>query len=157
MAIITTYQTRPVRFLKIVSYNGWRIKCYSISVKSEKISKLFFDKARQCLPLWLQNTSLSGLDNYKIATLILHEGRDGLYAIINWWVDENMLQQFVYFSNYDEPGCFKLLSDKGVFSCVWEMAVIWFERNAWVKNVLEDPGNPCAFSNYLGEYLNYDV
>ncbi|MFT3908292.1 MAG: hypothetical protein QM737_02615 [Ferruginibacter sp.] len=150
----TPYKTRPVRFIDILKHDGWQIKLYSISIKNDIVDLQTIEYAKLQLTTWLRNSSLYPLPNYKVATLILHEGKEGCFAIINWWIDENMLQQFVYLATNDQPTQFNLYSDKGIITCVWEMAVLWFERNAWVETVLMHPGNPDAINNYLGKHLN---
>jgi hypothetical protein len=150
------YKTRPVRFLEVAEVDGWKIKLYSISVKSVIVNAETIAFAKRQLPGWLKKASAYKLDTYKVATLILHEGKEGCFAIISWWTDENMLQLYVYLSSYNQPTDFKLYSDKGIVSCVWEMAVLWFERNAWVNHVLMKAGNP-DLEAYLNEQLNADV
>jgi hypothetical protein len=157
MEIKTKYRKRPVRFLGIIEQDNWRLKLYSISVKSETVNPATIEAAKQQIPGWLNNAEIHAFDNYQIGTLILHEGKEGCFAIINWWVNENMLQQFVYFATYGNLSEFRLYSDKGVFTCVWEMAVLWFERNAWVEHVLARQGHKDALTNYLNEHFNKDV
>ena len=87
---------------------------------------------------------------------MLHEGREGCFAIISWWIDENMLQQFVYLATNPEYRRFELFSHNGIFTCVWEMAVLWFERNAWVQHVMKAHNDPNAFQNYLAQHFGSD-
>lgn len=150
------YKKRPVRFLDILNCDGWKIKVYSISCFRELVSPGFLIYAKENLSSWLSNSTNYNLENYKIATLILHEGKEGCFAIINWWTNENMLQHHVYFSNYQLPYKFKIYSDKGIFACTWELAVIWFERNAWVENILKNSLQP-DFEKYLKQQMNDDV
>lgn len=150
------YRKRPVRFIEIYQYNDWQIKLYSISIQHEFVSSMNIELAKRCMPEWLKHTDNYPLNTYQIATLILHEGKEGCFAIISWWIDENMLQLHVYLSSYDQPSTFQLYSDKGMVSCVWEMAVLWFERNAWVEHVLSKPSSP-DFNSYLQQHMNEDV
>ncbi len=85
----------------------------------------------------------------------MHEGKEGVFAIINWWIDENMLQNFVYLKKYNEQE-FQLFSQDGICTCVWEMAVWWHERNAWVKHILCKHDRP-DFQDYLNDQLNTDI
>jgi hypothetical protein len=153
---LTAYKKRPIRFMEIIRHEDWQIKLYSVSEKNKLVSMQSVEYAKYYLTGWLSNSKYYPLTTYRIATLILHEGKEGCFAIINWWIDENMLQQFVYLATPAYPSEFKLLSDKGIITCVWEMAVLWFERNAWVKHVLEKSTNP-DFEAYLAENLNEDV
>ena len=157
MQIKMQYKSRPVRFLEIINHDGWQIKLYSISAKNKLVNTQTIEYVRQYLSEWLNKSFIYTLDTYKVATLILHEGKEGCFAIINWWIDENMLQQFVYLATNDTPPKFKLYSDKGIITCVWEIAVLWFERNAWVEHVLKQPGNPEGINNYLNQHLTADV
>ncbi len=152
----TEYKKRPVRFIELCETGEWKIKIYSISVLNERVSPEAILQVKELIPGWLENSSIHELDNYKIATVIVHEGKEGIFALINWWVGENMLQHYVYFAGYDKPYDFKLFSDKGISYCVWELAVIWHERNAWVKHVLKKEGKP-DFEAYLSSVINEDV
>ena len=88
---------------------------------------------------------LYGLETYGIATLIIHKGKEGCFAIINWWIDENMLQNHVYLARNETPDDFAVYSDKGIMTCVWEMAVLWYEH--------KQPD----VESYLNKHLNADV
>lgn len=156
MKINQQYKTRPVRFIDLYHHDGWVIKMYGISVVNEVVSQSNISNARNQLTKWLENTKLYPLETYNIATLILHEGKEGCFAIINWWIDESMLQQFVYLAKKESPDVFEIYSDKGIITCVWEMAILWFERNAWVKHILMNAQNPDTAA-YLAEQFNADV
>ncbi len=153
---MTPYKERPVRFVEIIKHNNWTIKLYTISNRKTFSAVGRIADAKSNLSRWLENAGNYPLENYKLATLILHECREGCFAIISWWVDENMLQIHVYLSTPENPSEFKLFSDRGISTCVWEMAVLWFERNAWVEHVLKNPANP-DFDSYLNRHLNSDV
>ncbi|MFZ1688135.1 MAG: hypothetical protein WAU70_11970 [Flavobacteriales bacterium] len=136
---------------------GWHVKTYSISVHAERVDEDVVERVRQLLPGWLTNCTLYDLPTYRIATLIVHEGREGYFAIVSWWIDSNMLQTSVYFSTDPIHRDFRLFSDNGIFTCIWEMAVLWFERNAWVECVLKAPKDPQAFVRYMEQHFNADV
>lgn len=155
MPIKSSYQQRPIRFIEIHRHNDWQIKLYSISIKNEYVSKENIQNVKQNLDAWLSKRCIYNLETYKIATLIIHEGKEGCFAIINWWIDENMLQSFVYLKKYSETE-FQLFSQDGITTCVWEMAVWWHERNAWVNHVLCKHENP-DFEAYLNDQLNTDI
>lgn len=149
------YIPRPIRFIELFSIENWIVKIYSISSKNEVVSAKKIALAKENIPTWLKHSEENNLQKYHIATLILHEGKEGCFAIINWWLDDNMLQQYIYLSSNDNPGIYKLYSDSGIITCVWELSVIWFERNAWVNHVLLKNENP-DFEGYLNEQLNQD-
>lgn len=130
------YEPRPARFLEIYHCGAWKVKVYGLSVKGEAISPSFVRAACSHLKGWLAQSENYALPTYDLATLILHEGREGNFAIINWWIGENMLQNHVYYSTYEDPDNFSMFSDRGIQLCVWELEVVWFEREAWIRHVL---------------------
>ena len=150
------YQTRPIRFIELHEHQDWMIKIYSISIKSERVLSTHIELAKQQLNEWLKLSTNYPLTTYRIATLIIHEGREGCFAILNWWIDDNMLQNHVFVAIHEDPDHFKLFSDKGIITCVWELTVIWFERNAWVEHVLKQSDHP-NFDAYLNSQLNADA
>lgn len=150
------YQTRPIRFIEIYKVSDWTLKVYSISSRNEFVLNSYIINAKRNIENWLKNVEQHNLETYKIGTLILHECKEGCFAIINWWIDENMLQHYVYLTKNEEDEEFVLFSSNGIVTCVWESAVIWFERNAWVKHILMKNEKP-DFESYLQEHLNQDV
>lgn len=155
MKKINAYKPRPIRFLELYRHDAWVLKIYSISYKNERLKKEDVELAKSYLNEWLLKSAAYRLETYNIATLILHEFKGGCFAVINWWTDDNMLQNFVYLKKQNERH-FILYSDNGMTSCVWEMAIWWHERNAWVKHILMQNENP-DFSAYLSEQLNQNI
>ena len=151
--IFSSYKSRPIKFLELYHHIDWKIKIYSISVKNDVVDQSFIKLAKQNLTLWLSKKEIYNLDTYGVATLILHEGKEGCFAIISWWIDQNMVQLFVYLATYEKPSEFVLYSDNGIITCTWEMAVLWHERNAWVKHVLMQHDEP-DMEGYLSDCLN---
>lgn len=146
------FTPRPIRFIEIFKVNNWKIKIYSICYDNVKVATTNIDLAKQNLDKWLAKSTDYDLENYKIATLILHEFDGDCYAIINWWTDENMLQHFVYLSDNKDIINYKLYSEKGIITCVWELEILWHERNSWINHILKN--EKPDFESYLNEQLN---
>lgn len=153
---VTPYQPRPIRPLGLFKHDDWTVKSYSISAKQKVVDQSHVNFAITNLSTWLKNSKNYPLPTYKVATLIVHEGREGIFTLVNWWIDENMLQNHVYFSSYDAPQKFIDYSKKGITACVWELAVIIHERAAWIDHVLKRASNPDV-KGYLNSWLNDDV
>lgn len=157
METLKPYQPRSIRFLELIALENQRIKLYSISCKNSVADQIYIDAAKEQLPHWLDAKKITGLPVYETATLMVHEGWKGCFAVVFWWTDENMIQLFAYFSEYKTPPQFRLISNQGLISCVWEMTVLWFERQAWVKEVLMRPHLTDRLSRYLEQHLNEDL
>lgn len=150
---MTPYQTRPVHFLQVLDCAGWKIKLYHITAYSENSNNQWVSLATSHLDKWLQQRWDFGLASYYVATLVVHQGREGCFAILSWWTDENMLQLQAYKAGYEGDPEFRLISDKGLVSCVWELAVLWHERNAWVQHILQKSIAP-DFDAYLNDHFS---
>ncbi len=152
MKITTAYKPRAIRFLELYQHEDWTLKVYSISISKERVDAGDVKIAKSYLSEWLLKSKAYQLETYKMATLILHEFNAGCFAVINWWIDKNMLQNFVYLKKSNKSN-FEIYSDRGITTCVWEMAIWWHERNAWIKHVLLRNENPDV-EGYLNDNLN---
>lgn len=166
IAIESPYQTRPIRFIQLIEFNGWRVKVYGISAHNEfpapAIIKAAEELAQEQLPMpavWSaapDSEPTVSEDRYGVAILIVHEGREGNFVLVSWWVGENMLQHHVYYAPATPPFTFEYLSPTGLMACVWELAVLVFERQAWIDTVLANYSGP-DLDAYLSRQLSADV
>ena len=160
------YQARPIRFIRLTEFNEWRIKVYGISAHREfpdfEIVKAAEKLAKEKLPIPSVWSAAPGSehtiaeDRYGVAILIVHEGREGNFVLLSWWVGENMLQHHVYYAPASPPFTFAYLSPTGLMACVWELAVLAFERQAWINTVLANPSGP-DLEAYLTRQFVADV
>ena len=158
------YEPRPIRFLHLAAVDGWRLKVYGISARQERPDPAAVQAALRLATERLPRPAttfgdevgadLSG-ERYGVGVLIVHEGREGLFVLMSWWAGENMLHHHVYFAPDGPPFPFEYLSSTGVIACVWELAVLAFEREAWVETVLADPAGP-DLGAYLARTLSTD-
>ncbi len=147
MIDFTPYSERTIQFVKVDTHENWRIKVYTITRQNSSIDALTWVQIKSHLTGWLEKCHAYKLPVYQIATMIVHAGVDACYVLINWWTGENMLQNYVYIKK-DQDADFSLYSGDGMTACVWELAVIWHERNAWIKHILMQPEHP-QFEQYL--------
>ncbi len=146
------YETRNIQFHGIVETEGWKTKTYKLTKKGSFESVDSLAASLTNLNSWLRQSDNYEFDIYNIACLIVHECDEGVFSILNWWTGENMLQNFVYYSANSNPSQFELMSEGGLTCCVWEMAIIWHERNAWIEHVLKKADCP-QFDKYLDDII----
>ena len=146
------YLGREIAFKEIIQVEDWQIKVYTISKEPNFKFSDFYPAVKERLPQWLTMENSFDASNGKIGFLIVHEGTEGIFSIINWWVGRNMLNTHIFITPYDQLGVFKKISGDGLSPCIWEMEVINHERKAWVKYVLEQQDLP-DFKEYLQNQL----
>ena len=150
------YKPRKVDFHQLAEVNGWRVKVYTITHKVSFTSNEALEHAISNLPHWLEKSKEMSLPTYNSAFLIVHEGRDGIWTLINWWIGGEMLQSRTYFTNFSQPDQFTRTLKEGFMACVWELAVISFERAMWVEYILKKADQP-DFTGYWQKYLSKEV
>lgn len=148
------YRTRPVRYLKTLEDGGWRMKLYGISADGPEPRPELLIAAKEVAFETLPEPSGGG--RYGVGFVIVHDGRDGCYVLVDWWQGEDMLYQHLYLSPKGQPRGLERHTESGLTACVWELAVISFERQAWLDSVLKNPESPniehymeCSFSTHV--------
>ncbi|MCB0644472.1 MAG: hypothetical protein KDC44_22665 [Phaeodactylibacter sp.] len=126
------YQKRAIAFRGLTQTEGWTVKVYAITPHDNFRSEAALQAVIKQLPQLLQPAEA----HYHLAFLIVHEGTDGLWSLINWWTGGEMLRTDTYFSDYDQPEALSQYPQQGSMACVWELPVINQERELWVKHIL---------------------
>ena len=153
------FKERAVKYLGLYEFDDWKFKIYSLKYDETRITDGIEEIIKLEIPNWVKKkTQINSFSNYKIGTVIIHEAVDSILTIINWWVYENVLQNHVYYSEYKTPNKLEDFSNKGVQFCVWEMNIIWHERNLWVEHILKNSKKPdwksYLSSHYESNYAN---
>jgi len=141
------YRPRRIRFHQVLGLDGWRLKLYSISFDGSDISWDDFDGglalARSALPRPAAEEGRPG-----VGFVIAHHG-DGIdYAVVSWWDRENELPTRVFAcacGNGWRP------ASGGESFCVWDLEVIWAEREVYLETFLS--GTPPDPAGYLGRHV----
>ena len=146
------YKKRNIRFIEHLTNSNWSTKAYTISENETFNSMDTYAESKRLLPTWLEQLNSFDSRHENMSFLILHEGSEGVFVLVNTWVGNNMLQTHIFLSKYEDPTEFEKISGDGLFGCVWEMEVINHEKNAWIKYILKNAENP-DYKSYLKETL----
>ncbi len=132
------YKSRVVNFHGTVDVEGYKLKIYSlVSKQFDNSSFPSKEKIKQLLAPGLPNPELD--TDHKVGFGILHWANDGLYTLTNTWYDANMLRMKAFKVNdfrLEGPEMISL-DHLNVITCVWELEISKYERDAWVRSVLE--------------------
>ncbi len=149
------YKSRKIELSRFLTVNDWKIKVYTITNRSQFESIATLQSAIAMLPEWLEKAQTLGFDTYAAAFLIVHEGIDGVWSLVNWWMGGEILQSITFYTNFATPSRFETVLKEGFMACVWEMEVILFERAMWIEHVLKQAAQP-DFEKYLQQSLRND-
>ena len=131
------YAPRPSRFEGLTSHAGWSVKRYRIwhGALDEQPGR-FADgvtAALKCLEPPGRTATRPG-----VAILIEHQGKAADYVVLARWERENELPIRVWVR--DELGWRPAGEDESF--CVWDLELLWRERELYVEHVLADPLDP---------------
>jgi hypothetical protein len=146
-----TFNEKPLRVLPPVEVAGRHVKRYHIGAAIEPAVE---QAAMDLLPKLLPEP-----DGTPAATfIVVHRGGDGAaYLNAYSWVWDNVLHmrgaaaaQPALGCPDDDPTHFMIL-DNNWIGCVWELAPLQYERNTWVRHMLE-PAEP-DLAGYLADSM----
>jgi hypothetical protein len=88
-------------------------------------------------------TAQRGIDLSIPGFAIMHDGASCEYLIVGWWQNDNEL--FVSVS-VKEPNAW--IEDMTKYSfCLWDMDVIWHERNSFIRHLYSGTKDLDAYRN----------
>ncbi len=135
LELTESFRPLPVNFLELWENRGWRVKVYGISRHHQRPGAELMAAGKR-----VAAEKLALLDDqqtvYGVGFLVLHEAREANFVSINWWAKESELHRRVFRSPRTDPGALLEVTGEGVAGTVWDLQVLWFERNAWVEKVL---------------------
>ncbi|MFD1739043.1 isochorismatase [Bacillus salitolerans] len=150
------YKKRSIRFIDVWETQGWSMKLYGISYENEYPKNNLIQDAKELavkiLPLPAKTDA-----RYGVGFIGIHEGAGANFIFIDWWSDENELNHHVYVASHDTPDHYEYATPKGLIACCWDLKVLSFERDSWVKTVLANPAGVPNIDEYMKLQLNEDV
>jgi hypothetical protein len=153
-ALQAPYRPRHVRFVRREEVAGWQLKLYGIALNGKEPDPAFVEATRDLAASVLPQPPVAD-DRYGIAFATAHDATSVDIALVYWWQSENELHQRIYVSPKNSPAAFEPVEDQPT-GCVWELAIVDFERRAWLEDVLANPDGP-DLERYLGRRVDADV
>lgn len=151
------YRDRVVRACGLLEHEGWRLKRFDVSVDGHLPEEAFapgVEMALARLPQPAVSAARGG-----VGALIRHLGRgaggeDALYVVLLWWDNRNEMitRVFVRDDSGGAPGGWIDGYERYSF-CVWDLEVMWREREAYVRHVLS-PERGADIEAYLREGMS---
>ncbi len=132
------FAPRETRFRGIRSRGGWSLKLFSVVYGGAAFDVEDFE-----LPMGMASDGLPGPDPDRgrpgLGFLVAHQGRAENYLILAWWSNENELPIRVWVRREGEE--WRPAVD-GESVCVWDLEVVWEERQAWIATMMSGPARP---------------
>ena len=142
----TPYQPRPVKFLGVEALAGYQLKVYAIHHADRVFERERFAGGWALAAQALPTPATTGVPQ-GAGFAVLHQARTCDYLILCWWDRENELPTRIFIKDSDgwRP------KTRGESFCVWDLRVVWHEREAYVATVLS--GGDDGLETYLTRVL----
>jgi hypothetical protein len=150
-AWVLSHHPRPIRPVERFTIDGWALKVYSVAGLGPVVSPLLIDCARQIAAQRLPQPAITAL-RYGVGFVVIHEAAAFNTVLVDWWECTNELRHHVFRAAAGSAD-FTEITESGESVCVWELRVQAFEREAWLRHVLNAPGGS-NLRNYLGALLS---
>jgi len=148
------YKPRKIEFQDLVTINDCKVKVYTITNRPEFESVQILENSIKELPNWILNIKNSTLPTYNNAFLIVHEAREGVLVLLNWFTGENMVETKIHFADFNNPSEIKpSIYNPKALVCIWELEIFAHERKAWIQHVLSQANSP-DFNSYINDIMN---
>lgn len=153
---LMSYTKRRVQPLQPLEFADWRVKVYGINVEGRTVDPGLIEVARLAAQDTLPQPGVSPPHRYGLGFMIVHAAIGADFVVICWWGAQNELFLRVLTAPPGRPQ--QLLQHSNTESsvaCVWDLGVIWFEREAWTKDMMRSEGPDVE--GYLSAALNGEI
>ena len=116
---------------------AWTLKVYSIVYGDAPLDWAGFEHGIRGAELALPDPDLDA-GRPGLGVLIAHQGRTGDYVVLGWWNSENELPLEIWVRR-DRTDPWRR-AESGESACVWDLEVLWEERQAWIRAMLSADG-----------------
>jgi len=131
-----TYRPREARFHGPVATGGGQIKLSLISCDGvDAIPRDLIDAAIAMIG------GAEAPAHEGAGFAILHRGEEANWLLLHWWIAGGIATHTLWRAEKQGPPAFHPAAP-GLMACVWELAVIDFERRAWIETGMA--GEPIA-------------
>ena len=114
------------------------MKVYEILYGYQEFDQFAFDEALKLCANELPNPAVTET-RPGVGFILSHQGRGWHYVVLCWWDNENELPTKIFVRKIANSERWKPAA-VGQAICVWDLEVIWFERNAYINTVMAGEG-----------------
>ncbi len=145
---LAPYRDRRTWLIDVREIKGWQLKVYGICAHGCQLHTDVVDAA-----VWHVSQNVDWGDaetGYGFVTF--HSGEEAVWLMVDLWAND-ILRHSLFRAPLSQPDQFQPGPVDGTIACVWELAVLFHEREAWVKHVLSST-DIADFQAYMRDVLN---
>lgn len=148
---IEIYHPRDVSNLGLWEFGGLKLKVYGLFAAEKHASEGMLSEAKafvrqDVLPRVVEEGEDNGM-----GFVIIHPGDLGVSVSAHWWIQGSVLCQHIYRKLYSETKAMDTVK-RPVIACVWELALINAEQEAWRRTMMNSDPSPSAYMNARADF-----
>jgi hypothetical protein len=148
---IEIYHPRRVSDLGQWDIGGLRLKVYSLVAENQTVDGTLLTLAQSFVRKdVLPRVAEEGDDN-GMGFVIIHPGESGVSISVHGWIQGSVLCQHIYRKLYSAARPMDT-AGRPVIGCVWELALINAEQEAWRKTMMKDEPIPSAYMETRADF-----
>ena len=132
---------RLISDLGVHSAKRWRFKLYGIAGEGPAVSQVLVERGKSIAAESLPSPAVTSA-RYGVGFVIVHEAHAFNTVVVDWWEQVNELRHHVFRAAPGRAEAFDEITSSGEAVCVWELRIQAFEREAWLRCVLENAEDP---------------
>ncbi|WP_137934847.1 hypothetical protein [Mesorhizobium comanense] len=150
-ATIEIYHPRRVSNLGQWDIGGLKLKVYGLVAHGKRVDDLMQALAQSFVREdVLARVADEGHDN-GMGFVIIHPGELGVSISAHWWIQGSVLCQHIYRKLYAAIEPMDTVK-RPVIACVWELALINAEQEAWRKTMMKSAPSPSAYMHARADF-----
>ncbi|KOF22633.1 hypothetical protein AC244_03765 [Ensifer adhaerens] len=141
---IEIYHPRRVSNLGQWDIGDLKLKAYGLVAEDKEVESAMVTLAQSFVRQdVLPRVTDEGHDN-GLGFVIIHPGELGVSISAHWWIQGSVLCQHIYRKLYSATEPMDTVK-RPVIACVWELALINAEQEAWRKTMMKREPSPSAY------------
>lgn len=141
-----TYRPRTVAVKGIQRVGPIEIKTYGLSADGRTVTDAMMSTSQHFLEAEVLPRAAATGDSTDLGFVIVHPGELGLSIAAHWWIQGCVLCQHFFRQTYgaQHPTA---PNSRPVIGCVWELALINAEQQAWRETMMTGEPDRAAYLN----------
>lgn len=141
---IEIYHPRAILDLGVRDAGSLRVKVYGLLAPGKEITAEMVEQAEGILRRDVPPRVAELGDNNGLGFVIIHPGDLGISISFHWWIQGSVLCQHIHRQLYGAREPMETLT-RPVVGCVWELALINAEQEAWRGTMMTPRPDPAAY------------
>lgn len=141
---IEVYHPRAVSDHGIWEIGSLQFKIYGLLARDKEVTHDMVSVAKEFLEQDVLGRVAAMGESNGLGFVIIHPGDVGLSISAHWWAQGSVLCQHIYRREYSAAEPMDTVA-RPVVACVWELALINSEQEAWRETMMKIEPNQAAY------------